>query len=112
MSLGLVDTSNRKVRPISELGNLVNFGNLQMTDPIISKDGDVPQTVEYMKEIVRNHHMDVAEIADRLEPRKNTFLHENFLSLRAEKTTFQNSSGANVVQSRKRKTLFFLLSDE
>jgi len=48
-SLGLVDTSDRRVRSNVELGRLVNFGSLQMTDPIINKDGDVRETVQEMK---------------------------------------------------------------
>jgi hypothetical protein len=46
MSLGLIDTSNRNVRPISELGRLVNFGTLENTNPILHADGSVKQTVE------------------------------------------------------------------
>ena len=70
MTLGLVDTSNRAVRPVSELGTLVSFGNLQMTDPVINKDGDVPQTVAAMKKIVKEHHKDVAKVADKLHDKK------------------------------------------
>jgi len=70
MSLGLIDTSDRKVRPSSELGRLVNFGNLKNTDPIVIKDGDVPATVEYMKTIVREHHTEVSKIADKLYDEK------------------------------------------
>ena len=66
MSLGFVDTSNRHVRPISELGKLVNFGTLEDTNPILHPDGTVKQTVEYMKDIVREHHGDVSKIADSL----------------------------------------------
>jgi len=79
MSLGLIDTSDRKVRPSSELGRLVNFGNLKNTDPIVIKDGDVPATVEYMKRIVREHHGDVGKIADKLyDPKLSRFLKNIF----------------------------------
>jgi len=79
MSLGFVDTSNRKVRPISELGKMVNFGTLERTDPIVNPDGTVPQTVEYMKKIVREHHQEMSKIADSLwDNRLSRFLRNTF----------------------------------
>ena len=79
MSLGLVDTSDRRVRPVSELGKLVNFGTLEDTNPILHPDGTVPQTVEYMKKIVKEHHADVSKIADRLyDPKLSRFLRNIF----------------------------------
>jgi hypothetical protein len=62
----MIDTSNRKVRSNAELGKLVNFGTLEDTNPILHPDGTVKQTVEYMKQIVRDHHADISKIADRL----------------------------------------------
>ena len=79
MALELIDTSNRRVRPISEIGRLVDFGSLQMSDPIVNKDGDVRQTVEYMKTIVKEHHSDVAKIAEQLyDPKLSRFLRNIF----------------------------------
>jgi len=79
MSLGLIDTSNRRVRPNRDLNRLVNFGSLLKTDPIIINDGDVRATVEEMKKIVREHHGEVAKIADNLyDPRLSRFLKNIF----------------------------------
>ena len=70
---------NRPIRPNSELGNLVNFGSLQMTDPIVNKDGTVQETVEMMKKIVRDHHTDVSKIAEKLyDPKLSRFLKNIF----------------------------------
>jgi len=35
-------TPQRPTLPISELGNLVNFGSLEDTNPILHPDGTVP----------------------------------------------------------------------
>lgn len=70
MSLGLVDTSDRRVRPISEIDNYFNFGALEFSDPIVNNDGTVAQTVEYMKKIVKEHHKDMSKIADQLYDKK------------------------------------------
>jgi hypothetical protein len=79
MSIGMIDTSNRHVRPNTELGKLVNFGTLENTNPILHPDGTVKQTVEYMKQIVRDHHKDVAKIADKLyDPKLSRFLRNVF----------------------------------
>jgi hypothetical protein len=75
----MIDTSNRRVRPNTELGRLVNFGTLENTNPILHPDGTVAQTVEYMKQIVREHHKDVAKIADKLyDPKLSHFLRNVF----------------------------------
>ena len=72
-------TPQRPIRPISELGKLLNFGILQMTDPIVNKDGTVQETVEIMKKIVKEHHTDVSTIADRLyDPKLSRFLKNIF----------------------------------
>jgi hypothetical protein len=79
MALGLVDTSNRTVRPVSELGKLVNFATLEDTNPILHPDGTVAQTVGYMKKIVRDHHEDVSKIAESLyDPKLSRFLRNIF----------------------------------
>jgi hypothetical protein len=79
MSVGFVDTSNRTVRPVSELGSMVNFGSLENTNPILHPDGTVAQTVAYMQQIVRDHHRDVAKIADKLyDPDLERFLRKVF----------------------------------
>jgi hypothetical protein len=71
----MIDTSNRHVRSNTELGKLVNFGTLENTNPILHPDGTVKQTVAYMKKIVRDHHQDVAKIADKLyDPKLSRFL--------------------------------------
>ena len=79
MSIGLIDTTRRQVRPISEAGNLFDFGKLQFTDKVIHPDGSVEQTVEYMKNIVRDHYKDVQKLADRLyDPELTRFLRNIF----------------------------------
>jgi hypothetical protein len=49
------------------------------TNPVLHPDGTVKQTVEYMKQIVRDHHKDVSKIADKLyDPKLSRFLRNIF----------------------------------
>ncbi len=75
----MIDTSNRKVRPNTELNKLVDFSSLQLADPVIHPNGDVEQTVEYMKNIVKDNYKTVQKVADKLyNPRLNRFLRNIF----------------------------------
>ena len=77
--LGLVDTSNRTVRPISEVSKMLDFSKLQHSDKVIHPDGSVEQTVQYMKDIVRDHYKSVDKLADHLhDPKLSRFLRNIF----------------------------------
>jgi hypothetical protein len=69
----------RNIRNSAELSRFVNFGSLQHTDPVIHPDGTVEQTVEYMKDIVKNNYGSVQKIADKLwDAKMSRFLRNVF----------------------------------
>lgn len=68
--IGFVDTSVRQVRPISEISKLVDFSVLDNTNPIVNPDGTVEQTVDYMKQIVKDQHKTVEKLTNRLYDQK------------------------------------------
>lgn len=66
--LGLVAQSKRKIRSKREYAHLIApLGNLDRTDPILLSDGYVPETLDFMKQIVREHHTDTKELAKTLK---------------------------------------------
>lgn len=66
--LGLVAKSKRKILPKSDYSHLIApLGSLDRTDPIILQDGYVPETVQFMKDIVRKYHKDTEKLAHSLK---------------------------------------------